>query len=74
MSMRKLFDPTPKKKKTKLKKGKAPKRYRHTYNELYNFTDEKLDSVIESGAPEERDMAHGIRAERKKTRLITYGY
>lgn len=73
MSMRKLFDPNPKKK-TKLKKGKAPKRYRYTYNELYNFTDDKLDSIITSGFPEEQDMARGIRAERKKTRLLTFGY
>lgn len=73
MSMRKLFDSKPKKK-IKLKKGKAPKRYRYTYNELYNLTDDKLDSIITSGFPEEQDMARGIRAERKRTRLLTFGY
>lgn len=72
MSARKLFDSP--KKKTKLKKGKAPKRYRHTYNELYNFTDDKLDSIIASGLPEDQDMARGIRTERKRMRLLTYGY
>lgn len=65
---------TIKSKKKKLKRGKAPKRYRSTYNDLYILPEDKLDWYIENGFPEEQDMARGIRAERKRMRLATYGY
>jgi len=65
-----------KSKKKKLKRGKAPKQYRSrsTYNDLYILPDDKIDWYIENGFPEEQDMARGIRTERKRMRLVTYGY
>jgi len=74
MSIRNIFDKESKKKTKKLKSIKAPTRYRYTYNELYNLPEDKLDWFITNGFPEEQDMARGIRAEKRKTRLITFGY
>lgn len=76
MSRQKLFYEKPKKlkKSNKLKSIKAPKRYRYTYDELYGLPDEKLEWFGNNGFPEEQDMARGIRAERKRMRLVTYGY
>jgi hypothetical protein len=75
--MRKLFDSEPKKRKRKskrLKPIKTPPRYRYTYDELYNLPDDKLAWFESNGYPEEQDKARGIRAERKRMRLLTYGY
>jgi len=76
--MRGLFESTPKRKpKKSIKKltiKKAPKRYRYTYDELYNLPDDKVEWFMLNGFPEEQDMARGIRAERKRMRLATYGY
>ena len=75
--MRKLFD-SPKKKSKKLKKGKAPKRNReseYTYNELYNMTNDELQTITASGTSlRNRDEARGILKERGRMRLATYGY
>lgn len=73
MSSRKLFDTKPKQKR-KLKKTKGKNQYRYTYDELNTLQDSKLEWFIENGFPEERDMAHRIRADRKIMRLATYGY
>jgi hypothetical protein len=74
--MRKLFDSS--KKKSKLKKGKAPKRHRsseYTYSELYNMTNEELQNITTGGTSlRNRDEARGILKERAKMRLATYGY
>lgn len=72
--MRKLFDPDPKKKTKKLKIIKGKSNYRYTYDELNNLTDDRLTWFLENGFPEERDMAHRIKANRKMGRLVTYGY
>jgi len=70
-----LFSSKPKKKPVKkLKIIKAPKRYRYTYDELYGLPEDKLEWFIQNGFPEEQDMARGIRSERKRMRLATYGY
>lgn len=70
-----LFSSKPKKKPIKkLKPIKAPKRYRYSYDELYNLPEDKLEWFTQNGFPEEQDMARGIRAERKRMRLSTYGY
>jgi hypothetical protein len=72
-----LFDSKkkPKKKPTKQSKSvKAPKRYRYSYDDLYNLPEDKLEWFTQNGFPEEQDMARGIRAERKRMRLATYGY
>lgn len=78
MSMRKLFDPEPKKKSKKpakrLKSIRAPPRYRRTDSEIYNMTDPELEEVIRTGTLEERDKARLFRDERKMRRLVTYGY
>lgn len=74
MSMRKLFDNKSKPKSKKFKVIKAKNQYRYTYDELNNLTDEKLTWFLENGFPEERDMAHKIKADRKVMRLATYGY
>lgn len=71
--MKKLFD-TKLKKKKKLKIIKPKKQYRVTYNDLYNISEDKLNWYIENGFPEEQDMALGIKKERKRMRLATYGY
>jgi hypothetical protein len=63
-----------KSKKRKLKVVKGKKNYRYTYDELYNLPEDRLDWFTNNGFPEEQDMARGIRAERKKMRLATYGY
>jgi hypothetical protein len=67
-----------KKSKKKLKRIKAPTKYRSnyrsTYDELYTLTDSKLEWYIANGFPEEQDMARGIREKRKRDRLLTYGY
>lgn len=72
--MRKLFDEPKKKKRIKPKQTRAPPRYRYTYDELYNLPDDKLAWFEENGYPEERDKARGIRMERRRMRLVTYGY
>lgn len=75
--MKKLFDDEPKKRRKKSKKPKqirSPPRYRYTYDDLYNLPDDKLEWFELNGYPEERDRARGIRAERKRMRLVTYGY
>jgi hypothetical protein len=72
--MKKLFDKEPKKKSKKLKVLKAKSQYRYTYDELNNLQDDRLEWFVENGFPEERDMARGIRANRKMRRLVTYGY
>lgn len=74
MSMRKLFDSKPKSKPKKLKVIKAKRQYRYTYDELNNLPDDKLTWFLENGFPEERDIAHKIKADRKIMRLATYGY
>jgi len=74
--LRKLFD-EPKKRKKKIKKPKpvkSPPRYRYTYDELYNLPDDKLAWFEQNGYPEEQDKARGIRMERRRMRLVTYGY
>jgi hypothetical protein len=53
---------------------RAPPRYRYTYDELYSLPDDKVEWFSINGFPEEQDMARGIRAERKRMRLVTYGY
>lgn len=77
--MRKLFDPSPKKKSKNLKKGKAPRRNRasseYTYSELYNMTNDELQTISTSGTSlRNRDEARGILKERGRMRLATYGY
>ena len=76
--MKGLFESEPKKKSKKsIKKlaiKKAPKRYRYTYDELYSLPEDRLEWFTNNGFPEEQDMARGIRAERKRMRLATYGY
>ena len=74
MSMRKLFDKNPKRKSKKSKVIKAKSNYRYTYDELNNLPDDKLEWFMDNGFPEERDMANGIRANRRSRRLVTYGY
>lgn len=71
-----LFNSKPKKKKPvkKLKTIKGKKNYRYTYDELYNLPEDRLEWFTQNGFPEEQDMARGIRAERKRMRLATYGY
>jgi hypothetical protein len=71
-----LFDSKPKKKKAskKLKVIKPKKRYRYSYDDLYGLPEDKLEWFTQNGFPEEQDMARGIRAERKRMRLATYGY
>jgi hypothetical protein len=70
-----LFSSKPKKKPVKrLKSVKAPKRYRYSYDDLYNLPEDKLTWFMDNGFPEEQDMARGIRSERKRMRLATYGY
>lgn len=71
--MKKLISKKSKRnKKSKILKPKN--QYRSTYNDLYNLPEDRLDWYIENGFPEEQDMARGIRAERKRMRLVTYGY
>ena len=73
MSRQKLFyEPT--KKSKKIKTMRAPPRYRYTYDELYSLPDDKVEWFSINGFPEEQDMARGIRAERRRMRLATYGY
>lgn len=74
MGMRKLFDTKQKPKPKKLKVIKAKSQYRYTYDELNNLTDEKLTWFLDNGFPEEKDMAHRIKTDRKIMRLATYGY
>jgi len=72
-----LFDSKKKSKKRpvkQLKSVKAPKRYRYSYDDLYNLPEDKLTWFMDNGFPEEQDMARGIRAERRRMRLATYGY
>jgi hypothetical protein len=71
-----LFDSKSKKKKPvkKSKSVKAPKRYRYSYDDLYGLPEDKLTWFMDNGFPEEQDMARGIRSERKRMRLATYGY
>jgi hypothetical protein len=71
--LKKIFDKKSKRNK-KLKPIKSKIQYRSTYNDLYNLPEDKLEWYIENGFPEERDMARGIRTERKRMRLATYGY